>query len=52
MKNKLSKMPPLKGTPEEKIEQIRNNYNRTIDEMARAMEDLEREIARLRKERK
>lgn len=52
MKTKLSKMPPLRGTPEEKTEQIRNYTNRLVEELIRAMEEQEREIERLRKERK
>ena len=52
MKNKLSKIPPLNGTEAQKIDQIRNYYNRLIDELVRAMEEMEREIERMRKERK
>ncbi len=48
MKFKLSKIPPLSGTTEQKLQQIRDNQNKTIDELTRALEAVQRELERLR----
>ena len=50
MKNKLSKIPPLKGTLQEQINQLRNHQNRLVDELQRALDAKDAEIERLRKE--
>lgn len=52
MKYKVTKIPPLSGTADQKLEQLRNHLNKTLDEVSRAMEELEREIERGRKERR
>lgn len=51
MKFKLSKVPPLSGTTEQKLQHLRDNQNKTIDELTRALEVMQREIDRLRKEK-
>jgi hypothetical protein len=51
MKYKLSKVPPLQGNVEQKIETMRNYYNRLCDELIRVVEQQEKEIENLRKER-
>lgn len=51
MKFKLSKVPPLSGTTEQKLQRLRDNQNKTIDELTRALEVMQREIDRLRKEK-
>lgn len=50
MKYKLSKMPPLSGTTEQKLETIRTSFNRLVDELTRVVEQQEKDIERLRKE--
>ena len=50
MNFKLSKMPPLSGTTEQKLRQIRDCQNKTVDELTRALEAQQREMERLRKE--
>lgn len=50
MKTKLSKLPALKGTTQQQVEQLRNHYNRLIDELTRALDARDAEIERLRKE--
>ena len=51
MKFKLSKVPPLSGTTEQTLQRLRDNQNKTIDELTRALEVMQREIDRLRKEK-
>ena len=50
MKNKLSKVPPLRGTIQDQINQLRNHQNRIVDELIRALDAKDAEIERLRKE--
>lgn len=48
--NQISKCPPLKGTTEQKLEQLRNHQNRVADEMTKIISSLERELERIKKE--
>ncbi len=50
MRGKLSKMPPLSGDAQQKCEQLRNYYNKLIDDLTRVLEAQEKELERLRKE--
>lgn len=44
MKFKIPKCPPLAGSPAAQVEQMRDYYNRAIDELVRAIEDLEKRL--------
>lgn len=48
--NQISKCPPLKGTMDQKIEQLRTHQNRMADEMTKIISSLEREMERIKKE--
>ncbi|MBQ7910824.1 MAG: hypothetical protein IJ363_08580 [Clostridia bacterium] len=50
MKHEISKCPPLKGTVEQKLEQLRTHQNRVVDELAKTVSALERELERIKKE--
>ena len=49
MKYKINKIPPLKGTQQEQMEEMRVRMNVMADEITRAMEALEREIEKAKK---
>lgn len=42
MARPINKMRPLKGSAEQKIEQMRKEYNVMIDELNRRLDELER----------
>ena len=50
MTNKITKIPPLRGTPQEQIEALRKDVNRMADEILSLLEERDREIKRLRQE--
>ena len=50
MTNKITKIPPLKGTPSEQMETLRKHVNMMADEILRILEEKDREIERLRQE--
>ena len=50
MDNRINKIPPLTGSTDAKVEQLRREINRMADEYIRLLSERDREIARLRKE--
>lgn len=50
MKNKLSKVPPLSGTVEQQLSQLRLHQNKLVEELTRALDAKDAEIDRLKKE--
>ena len=50
MANKITKIPPLRGAPQEQTEALRRYINGMIDEILCVLEEKDREIERLRKE--
>lgn len=49
MQREIDKCPPLKGTVEQKLEQLRAHQNRLADEMTKTIRELERELERIKK---
>ena len=50
MQHEINKCPPLKGTVEQKLEQLRTHQNRVVDELTKTVSTLERELERIPKE--
>lgn len=50
MADKIDKIPPLVGNVAQRTEQLRNQMNRVVEEMNRALDAKDREIKRLREE--
>ena len=50
MTNKITKIPPLRGTSQEQIEDLRRHINTMTDEILLMLEERDREIERLKKE--
>ena len=50
MINRITKIPPLRGTPQEQTEALRRHMNTMADEVLRMLEERDREIERLKKE--
>lgn len=50
MQHEINKCPPLKGTVEQKLEQLRTHQNKVVDEMTKTIRELERELERIKKE--
>lgn len=50
MTNKITKIPPLRGTPQEQAEALRKHVNRMADEILCLLEEKDREIRKLRRE--
>ena len=50
MTNRITKIPPLRGTPQEQIEDLRRHVNTMADEVLRMLEERDREIERLKRE--
>lgn len=50
MNNKVNKIPPLAGSPDAKVEQVRRETNRIVDELLVLLVEKDREIERLRRE--
>lgn len=50
MNKRINKIPPISGSPDAKIEQIRVHANRIVDELLGLLAERDREIERLRRE--
>lgn len=50
MRYQIKKCPPLKGTADQKLEQLRAHQNQVVDELTRIIGELERELERIKKE--
>lgn len=50
MQHEINKCPPLKGTVEQKLEQLRTHQNRVVEELTKTVSALERELERIKKE--
>ena len=50
MTNKITKVPPLRGTSREQTEALRRHINTMADEILRMLEERDREVERLKKE--
>lgn len=50
MQHEINKCPPLKGTVEQKLEQLRTHQNRVVDELTKTVSELERKLERMKKE--
>lgn len=50
MKHEINKCPPLKGSVEQKLEQLRDHQNRVVDELTKTISLLERDLERIKKE--
>lgn len=50
MADRIDKIPPLVGNAAQRTEQLRNQMNRVVDEINRALDAKDREIKRLREE--
>lgn len=50
MQHEINKCPPLNGTVEQKLEQLRTHQNRVVDELTKTIRELERELERIKKE--
>ena len=50
MADRIDKIPPLVGNVDQRTEQLRNQMNRVVEEMNRALDAKDREIKRLREE--
>lgn len=50
MADRIDKIPPLVGNAVQRTEQLRNQMNRVVDEINRALDAKDREIKRLREE--
>lgn len=50
MKNKLSKVPVLRGSTQQQVDQLKNHMNTLVDELTRALDAKDAEIERLKKE--
>lgn len=50
MKHKLSKIPVLRGSTQQQVDQLKNYMNTLVDELTRALDAKDAEIERLRKE--
>ena len=50
MTNRITKIPPLRGTPREQTEEMRRHVKTMADEILHMLEERDREIERLKKE--
>lgn len=50
MKNRLTKVPPLSGTLQDQINQLKNHQNKLVEELTRVLEEKDAEIDRMKKE--
>lgn len=50
MKNRLPKVPPLSGTLQDQINQLKNHQNMLVDILTRVLEEKDAEIDRMKKE--
>ena len=50
MQKNIPKIPPLNGSEKQQIEPLRSHFNRTIEEMNRALAEKDKEIEKLKKE--
>ena len=50
MKNRLTKVPPLSGTIQEQLNQLKNHQNKLVEELTRVLEEKDAEIDRMKKE--
>ena len=50
MKNRLTKVPPLSGTVQDQINQLKNHQNKLVEELTRVLEEKDAEIDRMKKE--
>lgn len=50
MQKNIPKIPPLSGSEKQQIEQLRSHFNRTVEEMNRALAEKDKEIEKLKKE--
>lgn len=50
MKQKLSKVPVLRGSTQQQVDQLKNHMNTLVDELTRVLDAKDAEIERMRKE--